>query len=109
MAWLLPFDPHQAGHELGLWFLDGYLKFGGATFRPRWRSSRATPPANATQRRSFWHVLRQNLVSVAGRHRLVAAGDLEKTGGRYRLGQVRLLWVARIIFALQRMVLGRAG
>lgn len=41
--------------------------------------------------------------------RLVAAGDLEETGGRYRLGQMRLLWVARIIFALQRMVLGRAG
>lgn len=39
--------------------------------------------------------------------RLVAAGDLQETDGRYRLGQMRLFWIARMIFGLQRIVLGR--
>ena len=39
--------------------------------------------------------------------RLVESGDIEQRGGRYFIGRRRLVWVADIIFAAKRFLLGR--
>ena len=39
--------------------------------------------------------------------RLVESGDIVQRGGRYFVGRRRLVWVARIIFAGKRLLLGR--